>query len=153
MIQSRIERIAIAKGMSLSQIKGEAATSGYHLALSLDKILKIARSERKYYSHNIREFLKVLLKTANYTKKYNFPDDPILNLDFGEIAFPESAKEKSERDSMDIINGFKSRIDVLMERNPDLTRDQAIEEAKRIDEEEQMFKSPNPFEEKEEDEK
>lgn len=104
-----------------------AMNSGYQLKLSKTDILKKNSQDRPYYRQKIIVLvdLMLLLYTQNNESK-TFADEDI-KVDFGELNFDISAKEKEEVRAMQLANGVRNEIDFLLEDNPDIkTREDAI---------------------------
>ena len=56
-------------------------------------------------------------------------------LEFGQVVFDTNPIEVEQVRSLKLANKTISRIDIIMEDNPDLSREEALEVAKRIDSE------------------
>ncbi len=139
MILSRIEQLGLSKGLSRSMITGANASSGYELALSKYEIVERNRRQRDYYYDSVVELVQTMIVTANRGLGWEIPEDLVLGVDFGEIRFAVSDEEREKTRQMKLENGTVSRIDLMMEDNPELDRQTAIEEAKRIDGENWKF--------------
>jgi len=61
------------------------------------------------------------------------PDNVTLHADFQEVTTKLSNNEQLEKEQFDLDNDLADRVTILMERNSDLTEDQAIAELKMID--------------------
>ena len=145
LITERYTKLALGKSLSMSQISGESATSGFQLALSMSKIMDANKRERKYYRQPIKKTLKLLCELAKQTGFASFPNNPEFNIDFGEMQFAESPDTKEQTRALRLANKTANLIDFEMEDNPDLDREEAlavvmarIEENKKI--------NPNPYE-------
>ncbi len=139
MINSRIEQLGLSKGLSKSLISGTTVSSGYALALSKYEIVERNRRQRDYYYDSVLELVENMIITANRGLGWEIPEDLVLGVDFGEIRFGVSDQEKEEIRQMKLQNGTISRIDIMLEDNPELDRDMAIEQATRIDSENLRF--------------
>ena len=96
--------------------------------------------DRPFYTEAIKDL--VGLMTQCYTlfdKSKRFPDKLDINVDYAEMKFDENPLERETIDSMRIQNGLTSRIRLLMERNPDLTEEEAKELYKEIKKENDEF--------------
>ncbi len=138
-ILNRIEQLGLSLGLSKSIITGQSATSGYELALSKYEIVERNKSERDYFVRPLKDLIKLLILLTKDCKKYNLPEIDDIRIDFGEIRFSQSELEKARTRYYKLTYGISSRIDIIMEDNPDLTREQAIAKAKQIDQEENEF--------------
>jgi hypothetical protein len=74
------------------------------------------------------------MMTANQIDSH-FKLDSKIKIDFGEIKYSDDPQQKAQTTSIEISNGTKSRIDVIMENDPDLNRKDAEIKAKLIDKE------------------
>ena len=135
MILSRIEQLGLSKGLSRSLITGANASSGYELALSKYEIVERNKRQRDYYYDSVVELVQTMIATANRGLGWDIPEDLVIGVDFGEIRFAVSDEEREKTRLMKLQNGTVSRIDLMMEDNPELDRPTAIEQATRIDRE------------------
>ena len=138
-ILNRIEQLGLSLGLSKSIITGQSATSGYELALSKYEIVERNKSERDYYANSLKDLIKLILAMAGECNGDDYSGVEDIKIDFGEIRFSQSELEKARTRYYKLVYGIASRIDVIMEDNPDLTREQAITKAKQIDKEELDF--------------
>ena len=133
LIENRMIRLAHSIGLSADSIKGAEYTSGFHYALSKQEIIQKNKEERFYYTESIKKLCRIMQLTLG--KK---PDKEI-NIDYGEVKFAEDPEVQARVRAMRVSNGTRSRIDFIMEDNPDLDREGAIERAKEIDEDNSLF--------------
>jgi hypothetical protein len=70
-----------------------------------------------------------------------FSEDAELLVDFPEEDTFETDADRRERWEWELKNGFASPVDIMIEKNPDLDRDQAVKELERIARERQEFSS------------
>jgi hypothetical protein len=128
LIHDRYEKLAMAKGISKANITGDSATSGYQLALSMQRILDINRRKRKYYTKPIKKMLRLVLFL--YKDKYNISGDITIN--YGELHFSESEIDKERAWGLKLSNGTANLVDYELEHDPDLvTREEALEKIKQ----------------------
>lgn len=128
------ESFAISLGLGKDSVSGGEFTSGYELRLSRENILNKNRAERPFYRNSIKELCKIIMMTANQIDSH-FKLDSKIKIDFGEIKYSDDPQQKAQTRSQEISNGTKSRIDFIMEDNPDLNRKDAGLKAKLIDKE------------------
>jgi len=128
------ESFAISLGLGKDSVSGGEFTSGYELRLSRENILNKSRAERPFYRNSIKELCKIIMMTANQIDSH-FKLDSKIKIDFGEIKYSDDPQQKAQTTSIEISNGTKSRIDVIMENDPDLNREDAEIKAKLIDKE------------------
>jgi hypothetical protein len=130
LIHDRYEKMAMAHGLSKANISGENATSGYHLALSMQRILDINRRKRKYYTSPIQKMLKLVLFLYKEIGVYNISGDITIN--YGELHFSESEIDKERAWGLKLSNGTANLVDYELEHDPDLvTREEALEKIKQ----------------------
>lgn len=147
LVKDRYKSLALSRGISMSQISGESASSGFHLALSMSKIIDRNKRKRKYYTKPLKKLLRMLLITANAVKFANFPDHPLFRIDYGELEFAMSDEDREKLFGLQKANGTRNLIDYEMDRNPDIkTREEALEIVLARREENEKLKPPNPFE-------
>jgi hypothetical protein len=135
LIADRIEQLGLSLGLSRAIITGQSATSGYELALSKYEIVERCRSERDYYADSVRELMEVLVHTANQGLGWDIPEDLCFAVDFGEIRFAQSDLDRERCRQLRLQNGSASRVDFLMEDDPELDLESAklkIQEIERI---------------------
>lgn len=63
------------------------------------------------------------------------PKEAELSVDYAEVDFPKSDEEVRQDQEYRVNNGYATKIDILMEMNPDLDREAAIKEYERIKQE------------------
>jgi hypothetical protein len=149
LIDMRKEQVAISNKLSPAIIKGGEFTSGYHLFLSKQDLLKYTETLKKYYTEPIKQLCKVICDTWSGLAKYNFPANPEFMIDYAEIKYPESPKEKAEVRLLKTQEGTWSPVQSLMEDNPELEEKEAIERIKKTAGWNKLMQPANPFEEKE----
>ena len=104
------------------------------MLLARENILNKNRSERPFYRRSIRDLIKIIMITENNIKK-TFDISKNVRVDFGDIVYSDDPQQIANTRTTEIKNGTKSRIDFIMEDNPDFTRKDAIAKAELIDEE------------------
>lgn len=126
LIHDRYEKLAMAKGISKANITGDSATSGYQLALSMQRILDINRRKRKYYTKPIKKMLKLVLFLYKEIGVYNISGDITIN--YGELHFSESELDKERAWALKFSNNTANLVDYELAHDPDLvTREKAME--------------------------
>ncbi len=125
LITGRIEQLGLSLGLSRSVITGQAASSGYELALAKHEILERNRADREYYRPAVTELVRVMMLTAERSGTAAFPDDADITIDFGEIRFAQSDLDKAQVRRAMLELGLASRVDFVLEDNPDLDREAA----------------------------
>ncbi|MCD4828519.1 MAG: hypothetical protein K8R90_03700 [Candidatus Cloacimonetes bacterium] len=142
LIRDRIEQLGLSLGLSRSVITGQTASSGYELALAKHEILERNRSDREYYRASVTELVKVMMDTARLGLGADFPADAEITVDFGEIRFAQSDLDKLRARKHKLEMGLASRLDFILEDNPDLDREAGKAQLERIEAEE-MKKTGN----------
>lgn len=111
--------------------EGDGAESGVHLMIQWHPVLELFRENAVTYTDNERRLNRKLAVTlARWAEKS--PVAPIpehtLDVDFDEESvIPEDAEGRLAREEWDLSMGLKSPVQIMMERNPDLTENEAIE--------------------------
>ena len=147
LINDRRKVIARNKGLSSDTIDGVTATSGYQLALSKQDILNINKRKRKYYTNPINELIMLAIETAKYYKLINLTQIVKTHINYGEITFAQSDEEKARARAAKTLAGTWSPVMSLMEDDPELTEDLAIEKIKQIAGWNKLTQPANPFKE------
>ena len=141
LIENRMIRVARSLGLSADTIKGAEYTSGFHYALSKQEIIQKNKEEREYYRKSMTDLIRIILMTANELPGYSFNPKMEIKIDFGEVRFVEDPEARERVRALQMSNGTMSRVDFVMDDNPDLSRDDAIEKIKEIDEENRQYGS------------
>ena len=139
LIRERIEQLGLSLGLSRSVITGQSASSGYELALAKHEILERNRADREYYRASVAELVRVMMQTASQALGVGFPDDVDITVDFGEIRFAQSDLDKLRTRKEKLQLGLASPVDFVLEDNPDLDREAAMAQLKRIEQENAAF--------------
>ena len=145
-INARRKSLAFNHDISADTIDGVTSTSGYQLALSKWEIIKRSNRKRKYYNKPIKELIKLIIETLDYYQISNFTKVKDINIDYGEVTFPQSEEEKARARQMKIQEGIWSPVQSLMQDNPDLTAEEAEERLLQIKKWNDLTKPENPFE-------
>jgi len=103
------------------------------LKLSKQDIINKTVQDRQYYRPAIIDLVQNIMRLYTWEGDKTFPDKLDISVDFGEIEFETSPKEREELRAMQLNNGTASVIDFIMEDNPDLSREQAVERYKEIE--------------------
>lgn len=152
LIEWRILQVANSLGLSVESFKGNKFSSGYELFLSKSEIIEKNKEERPYYRDSIVELLEIMMITAEGLKM-RFPDKPEIAINFGELTFAQSPEEKERARAMKKQSGTWSAVQSIMEDDPDLTEEQAIEKVEKIKVWNEIGRPKSPFEEEIEEEK
>jgi len=115
-------------------------TSGFHLKIKKEAILEKREDQLPVYRNREKEIFKI----SRIVWNYHNPNEKIdikskHKIDFGEITFPKSIDEEAKEFEFLKRNNVKTDIDLIIDDNPDLTREEAME----IFEKNKAFNSAN----------
>lgn len=137
-IQNKGINAAKAAGLSAESFTRDNSkvNSGYQLRLSKQDILDDNELKKEFYREPIRQLVQNIMDCYTFnSSSVQFPADSIIMLEFGQVVFDTNPIEVEQVRSLKLANKTISRIDIIMEDNPDLSREEALEVAKRIDSE------------------
>jgi hypothetical protein len=127
LLQDRIMGVLAGYGISPENFTMSASPqSGF--ALKISNIGKLEAREQQIpgYTLSEKELFDVERSVWNYHKPSNkISEDAELKVDFAEIEFPKSPKEKAEEFNFLQAHNVVTEIDLIMKNNPDLTEEQA----------------------------
>jgi len=129
-------KVTLAKqfGLSESAFNHDTASinSGYQLRLSKQGVITRNNLKQEIYRKPIIDLVKNA--TICYTKNtaFRFPEDIKIDVNFGKIVFDSNPIETVALQQQKIMSGMMSLADAIRENNPMFTQEEAIEEAKRI---------------------
>jgi hypothetical protein len=128
LIQDRYERLGLQCNLSKSQITGETATSGYHLALSKMDVRDLTKRRRKYYKKPITDLCKRIIEALEPTVRITGNVDRMtVSLKYKEPVILESTVEREQGWALKFANGTANLIDYEMQHNPEITtREEAL---------------------------
>ena len=143
-IQAIIQQTAIANGLSAHSLTAEPVSeSGISKIVSNNELMEKRQDDIdlwRRYETRLFEILKLVWNAHNPGKK--FSDKADLAVDFAEIRQPSQDIEQSEKWQTLIDAGQTSPVDWAMQRNPDFSREQAIEYLKQVQEDNKQFNTP-----------
>ena len=129
-IEKRITMALTNYGISPQNFTLSAAPqSGFSMQMSNIAKLEAREDQLPIYRNIEKKLFKITRSIWNYHnpgKKIN--EKARLKIDFAEVVFPQSPDEKEKEFAFLKRNNAKTDIDLIMENNPDLTRDDAIKE-------------------------
>jgi len=134
-INEAISMTASLLGISTDSIRqGSNYSSGYQLRLSKSDIVDYNNDKKPMYREAVRNLVQLCADCLTiYSKKVSLPNDMDLSIDFADVKIETNPIEEEQIRAMKISNGTMSRVDAIMQDNPDLTREDAIKEIERID--------------------
>jgi hypothetical protein len=96
--------------------------------------------EKPIYRQAIKDLMSIAIIVYNkHSDKQITAVYDNMVVDIAEIRTEIDPVEKQKQRAMAKVNGTESRIDWIIEDNPDLSREDAVEEAKRIDSENNLY--------------
>jgi len=143
-IQAIIQQTAIANGLSAHSLTAQPVSeSGISKIVSNNELMEKRQDDIdlwRRYEARLFEVVKLVWNTHNPGSK--FSDKAELSTDFTEVKQPSQEIEQSEKWQTLIDAGQASPVDWAMARNPDLTREQAIEHLRQVKAEAMEFNTP-----------
>lgn len=135
-IDKKIIHVVNSMGLSAQSYRSDSASfsSGYQLKLSKLDVIKKNVADRIYYTESIKDLVSVMMQCYTlFSPKKKFPDNLDIKIDYAEMKFDEDPMQKETIDAMRLASGLTSIIRILMERNPDLSPEDAKKLAKEIE--------------------
>lgn len=122
--------LAVAKqyGLSAQSVNRDASSfsSGYQLKLSKQDIVNRNKQKRELYRQSIKDLCRYMMACYTYySPTFNFGDTAV-KIDFADITFESNPLETAQLNAMELSNGTTSEVQIIMDRNPDLTEEEAI---------------------------
>ncbi|MFA6009422.1 MAG: hypothetical protein WC799_05515 [Desulfobacteraceae bacterium] len=143
-IQAIIQQTAIANGLSAHSLTAEPVNeSGISKIVSNNELMEKRQDDVdlwRRYEARLFEICKLVWNTHNTGRKIS--DTADMNVDFAEITQASQEIEQSEKWQTLIDAGQASPVDWVLSRNPDLSREQAIEYLRNVKKESVEFNSP-----------
>lgn len=143
-IQAIIQQAAIANGLSAHSLTAQPVSeSGISKIVSNNELMEKRQDDIdlwRRYEVRLFDLVKLVWNTHNPGKK--FSDNAELTIDFAEIKQPSQEIEQSEKWQTLIDAGQASSVDWAMARNPDLSRDEAVEHLRKVKAEAKEFNTP-----------
>ena len=109
--------------------------SGVALKIKNMELLERREKDVGFFRYRERQIYNILQVMTEYHKTHKLPKDADLKVDFEDPEFPKSQDEVMALWDWKVKNNYASKIDYLMEANPDLDREAAEKEYQRILEE------------------
>ena len=86
------------------------------------------------FTESVRELVILMMECYSINNNFRFPPNPEVIIDFADIAFESNPLEQEQLYAMQLSNGTIDRVQILMDRNPDLTEEMAEERLAKIQE-------------------
>lgn len=148
-VEGEVNSMANYAGLSKEAYRKDTNTfsSGYQLELSKQDVLNQAELEKPYYTQAMKDLMlnACLVFTTHSGKTLEAVKD--FNIDYQPMQFKKNPLEVRQIWNIDKMLGIKSPIDMLMELNPEMSREAAIEKMALIQKELNQFKQLSPFDE------
>ena len=132
------KKVAVAKDSHLSASAfnqdNSNITSGYQLRLTEKQLEEHNNLKKEVYRPELIKLIKLIIMCYNMesTGTQQIPADANVFVTFSDRKFAANPVEITATQLTKIQAGLMSVADAIRENNPDLTQEQAIEEAKRI---------------------
>lgn len=106
------------------------AESGYSLRIKRMPIEQLWDRRKVNYGYALRELIKktLIFSGVHLNKKDLYSKKDSIKVDFSEVEIPMSPGEKLIDSEWKLNNALKTEIDLMIEDNPDLTKEQALVE-------------------------
>lgn len=143
-INDNIALSASMMGISPEAIRqGSQFSSGYQLRLSKSDVIDRNMAKRSAYREPLRQLLQNIMDCNTLNTSIKLPSDAMLKIDFADVKIENDPLQEEQLRSLKIQNGTMSRVDAIMQDNPDLSREDAIARIAEIDSDNNRFKIPN----------
>ena len=143
-IEAIIQQTAIANGLSAHSVTAKVNDeSGVSKIVSNQELMEKRQDDIELwrrYETRLFDLIRTVWNVHNPGKRIS--DSAKLNVDFAEIQEPSREIEQSEKWQTLIDAGQASPVDWCMARNPDFSREQAVEYLKQVKNEGQEFNTP-----------
>lgn len=146
-IRKYVTMVSTSMGLSASDLEVAQAESGVAIQLRQSAI---RRMQKQYTPHFRRGDQELLHKVAMITNLYSGDQAPPLPTSGWEVSYPALPMSKEELHDLfelrgrELDLGLISRVDILMERNPGMTREQALDKLQQIQREQALLGLTNP---------
>lgn len=143
-INSNIEMTAALLGISVDATKsGSQFSSGYQLKLSMQGVQDYNNDKNAIYRESLRDLAQLICACTDiYSTKVKLPHDLEFSVEFADIPIDENPLEVEQINSMRLTQKTTDRAEILIQRNPDMTRDEAEERIAQIDAAQPTFSRP-----------
>jgi hypothetical protein len=135
-IEGEIDQMAGYAGLSKEAYRNEvnSFTSGYHLELSKQEVINNAELEKPFYTKGLTDLLTMACRIYTHHNPTNTLESVTdFAIDYKPIEFKRNPMEVWQVRILEKQNGIKSNVDFVMEDNPDLTRDEAIQRLQQVE--------------------
>jgi len=136
-------RAAARFGLGTAEGQSTSSASGVSLFISDDKKNKRINNDRPRYNKFEAMLFEIIKKVNNFhvgnlqegekTDNKTIADDVTLEARFRKIVTPLNNTEQLEKEQFDLDNRLADRVKIVMDRNPDITEEQAKASIEAID--------------------
>ena len=120
--------------------QGSSYSSGYQLRLAKTDVLNRNVEKKSTYREPLRDLVQLIMDCKRLNSNVNLPENADISIDFADITIENDPMQQEQIRGLKIANGTMSRVDAIMEDNPDLTREAAEDRIKQIDDDNNRFK-------------
>jgi len=111
--------------------KPSSAASGYQLKLTQAGKREYIDRKKPLYNQRIRELLELMIEKLNSSTSSVLPTGLTFTVTYGNNADLNDPMTQSSIDTVNMNSNVESIVDVIMRRNPDMTREEALAKAKQ----------------------
>jgi hypothetical protein len=127
-VEGDLNALANYAGLSKEAYRKDTNTfaSGYQLELSKQDVINNAELEIPFYTQSIKTLLKLACLVYSTHSGKNLETLQTFSIDYQPLSFKKNPLEIRQQWQIDKNLGIMSPIDMIMELNSDLTREQAV---------------------------
>jgi hypothetical protein len=143
-IRGKVMAIANNYGISSENfnVSGSIA-SGYSLKIANRSLEEIREQDKLVAGMVERDLFDLVRQVSNMAGGEQIPEELELRWNPGEIQYPPSQSEEQSKWNFEFNNGISNPIDYLIERDPELTREEAMVVLQNVAKEQKLLK-PEP---------
>lgn len=139
-----VDNLAAYAGLSNDVFRKKTQTlpSGYALKLSKADVIEQNETEKLFYVPAIRQLLNLMIQIFSYhspTQTLESIKSDLINIDFQPISIEQNPIEQAQLRVTNKMLGIADRVTWLMEDNPELTEEEALEFIAKIDARNQTY--------------
>jgi len=135
-IKGKVLAIANNYGISSDNFNVTGSNmSGYALKISNRALEEIREADKTVVLKVEKELFDLIRYINNTIGLEQIPEDVDLKWNPGEISYPPTAQEEQARWEFEFQNGISNQVDYLLEQDPEMTREDAMEVLRRVKEE------------------
>lgn len=147
LIQGKIAGIANNYGISMSNFSlTTQPQSGFSLKIANQSLQDIRQYDIPLCQSVEKRLYKIIARIANVDDIASLPEDKEIRFNPGDVSWPEEWPTEKDRWMFEFENGISSPVDYLISRDPQKTREDAMAEIqKRQEEIKQLKPSVSPW--------